>query len=90
MVKLKQKHSDVRPVSFRKYKCSECYSRFYTIHQPIMMNHQTVSYFKAKKSVRKLLLWVTTAETEQTRVNKIKTTKSKQGCKTNTLLMVYL
>lgn len=54
------------------------------------MNHQTVSYFKTKKSVRKLLLWVTIAETEQTRVNKIKTTKSKQICEINTLLMVYL
>lgn len=54
------------------------------------MNHQTVSSFKTKKSVIKLLLCVTIAETEQTRVNKIKTTKSKQSCKINTLLMVYL
>lgn len=50
----------------------------------------SISLFKTKKSGIKLLLWGTTAETEQTRVNKIKAPNTKQGCKTNTLVMVYL
>lgn len=60
------------------------------LYQPITTSHRSVSLFKTKKSGRKLLLWGITAETEQTRVNKIKAPNTKWGCKANTLVMVYL
>lgn len=59
-------------------------------YHPTTTSYWSGSLFKTKKSLRKLVLWGTPAETEQSRVNKIKAPNAKWGCKANTLVMVYL
>lgn len=81
------KRSDANPVSFRKYRCSDCY--FQSI-QYINVLWKSIKVYLFKNWKIWGLARGTATETEQSKVDKIKATNTKRNCKTNALVMVYL